>query len=92
MAKTSVKFQNDRPKTVGGVALKRHPLYIVDERTNGWITARLYRPANAGATKKRLCHKTLNCDITANTHSNTNADADVRVATIAPSTFVQVSY
>ena len=28
MAKTSVKFQNDRPKTVGGVALTRHPLTI----------------------------------------------------------------
>ena len=33
MAKTSVKFQNDWPKTVGGVALTRHPLLIVDERT-----------------------------------------------------------
>ena len=28
MAKTSVKFQNDLPKTVGGVALTRHPLII----------------------------------------------------------------
>ena len=28
MAKTSVKFQNDWPKTVGEVALKRHPLII----------------------------------------------------------------
>ena len=28
MAKTSVKFQNDWPKTVGGVALTRHPLTI----------------------------------------------------------------
>ena len=26
MAKTSVKFQNDWLKTVGGVALTRHPL------------------------------------------------------------------
>ena len=26
MAKTSVKFQNDWPKTVGGVALTRYPL------------------------------------------------------------------
>ena len=28
MAKTSVKFQNDWPNTVGGVALTRHPLTI----------------------------------------------------------------
>ena len=28
MAKTSVKFRNDWPKTVGGVALTRHPLTI----------------------------------------------------------------
>ena len=28
MAKISVKFQNDWPKTVGGVALTRHPLTI----------------------------------------------------------------
>ena len=28
MAKTSVKFQYDWPKTVGGVALTRHPLTI----------------------------------------------------------------
>ena len=28
MAKTSVKFQNDWPKPVGGVALTRHPLTI----------------------------------------------------------------
>ena len=28
MAKTSVKFQNDLAKTVGGVALTRHPLII----------------------------------------------------------------
>ena len=34
MDKTFVKFQNDWPKTVGGVALKRHPLKIVDEQTN----------------------------------------------------------
>ena len=38
MAKTSVKFQNDWPKTVGGIALT-----IVDERTDGRVTARLYR-------------------------------------------------
>ena len=28
MGKTSVKFQNDWPKTVEGVALTRHPLTI----------------------------------------------------------------
>ena len=28
MTKTSVKFQNDWPITVGGVVLKRHPLTI----------------------------------------------------------------
>ena len=28
MAKISVKFQNDWPKTVGGIALTRHPLTI----------------------------------------------------------------
>ena len=42
MAKTSVKFQNDWPKNVGGAALTRHPLSIVDERTNGRVTARLH--------------------------------------------------
>ena len=36
MAKTSVKFQNDWPKTVGGVALTSQLL------TNGRVTARLY--------------------------------------------------
>ena len=37
MAKKSVKFQNDWPKTVGEVALTSQLL------TNGWLTARLYR-------------------------------------------------
>ena len=37
MAKTSVKFQNDWQKTVGGVALTSQLL------TNGRVTARLYR-------------------------------------------------
>ena len=55
MAKTSVKFQNDWPKPVGEVALTRHPLSIVDERTNVRVTARLcYLRANAGATKKQF--------------------------------------
>ena len=50
MAKTSVKFQNDWQKTVGGVALTRHPLSIVDERT-GHGTPISHLRANAGATK-----------------------------------------
>ena len=37
MAKTSVEFQNDWPKTVGGVVLTSQLL------TNRWVTARLYR-------------------------------------------------
>ena len=37
MAKTSVEFQNDWQKTVGGVALTSQLL------TNGRVTARLYR-------------------------------------------------
>ena len=45
MAKTSVKFQNDWPKTVGGVALTSQLLTNrrTYERTNGRVTARLYR-------------------------------------------------
>ena len=53
MAKTSVKFQNDWPKTVGGVALTSQLL------TNGQTAERTGhgRPishlcANAGATKR----------------------------------------
>ena len=53
MAKTSVKFQNDWPKIVGGVALTRHPLSIVDERT-GHGTPISHLRANAGATKRKL--------------------------------------
>ena len=68
MAKTSVKFQNDWPKTVGGVALTRHPLSIVEERTNGrmyeWTghgTPISHLRANAGATiTKNECNITLN--------------------------------
>ena len=53
MAKTSVKFQNDWPKTVGGVALTSQLLtngrtdkrtnVRTDKRTNERVTARLYR-------------------------------------------------
>ena len=53
MAKTSVKFQNDWPKTVGGVVLTRHPLSIVDERT-GHGTPISHLHANAGATKIQM--------------------------------------
>ena len=52
MAKTSVKFQNNWPKTVGGVALTRHALSIVDGR----VTARLYRTCIARrCNKKHIC-------------------------------------
>ena len=45
MAKTSVMFQNDWPKTVGGVALTSQLLTNgqTDKQTNGRVTARLYR-------------------------------------------------
>ena len=54
MAKTSVKFQNDWPKTVGGVALTRQLLTNgqTDERT-GHSTPISHQRANAGATKTR---------------------------------------
>ena len=53
MAKTSVKFQNDWPKTVGGVALTSQSLMNgqMDERT-GHGTPISHLRANAGATKK----------------------------------------
>ena len=45
MAKTSVKFQNDWPKTVGGVALTSQLLTNgqMDKSTNRRVTAHLYR-------------------------------------------------
>ena len=45
MAKTSVKFENDWPKTVGEVALTSQLLTNgqTDEHTNGRVTAHLYR-------------------------------------------------
>ena len=64
MAKTSVKFQNDWQKTVGGVALTSQLL------TNGRVTARLYRicvltqvrQKRRGSTENlqrtyRICHR-----------------------------------
>ena len=52
MAKTSVKFQNDWPKTVGGVALTSQLLtnWHTDERTDHG-TPIWHLRANAGATK-----------------------------------------
>ena len=52
MAKTSVKFQNDCPKTVGGVVLTSQLLTNgqTDERT-GQGTPISHLRANAGATK-----------------------------------------
>ena len=52
MAKTSVKFQNDWPKTVGGVALTSQLLTNgqTDERT-GHGTPISHLRVNAGATK-----------------------------------------
>ena len=56
MAKTSVKFQNDWPKTVGGVALTSQLLTKgqTDERT-GHGTPISHLRANAGATKTGVC-------------------------------------
>ena len=57
MAKTSVKFQNDWPKTVGGVALTSQLLTNgqTDERT-GHGTPISHLRANAGATKRPFLH------------------------------------
>ena len=51
MAKTSLKFQNDWPKTVGGVALTSQLLTYgqIDERTGHGTPISHLRP-NAGAT------------------------------------------
>ena len=67
MGKTSVKFQNDWPKTVGGVALTRHPLTIkvlgkkncrrscahksIVDERTGHGTPISHLRANAGVTK-----------------------------------------
>ena len=56
MAKTSVKFQNDWPKTVGGVALTSQFLRTDNGRTDqrtGHGTPISHLRANAGATKKK---------------------------------------
>ena len=49
IAKTSMKFQNDWPKTVGGVALTSQ--LLTNGQTDGSRHAYIAR-ANAGATKK----------------------------------------
>ena len=48
MAKTSVKFQNDWPKTVGGVALTSQLL------TNRWVTALLYRTCVSTQVRQKI--------------------------------------
>ena len=50
MAKTSVKFQNDWQKTVGGVALTSQLL------TNGRVTARLYRTCVSTQARQKCTH------------------------------------
>ena len=57
MAKTSVKFQNNWPKTVGGVALTSQLLTNgqMDEQT-GHGTLISHLRANAGATKRTMDH------------------------------------
>ena len=50
MAKTSVKFQNDWPKTVGGVALTSQLL------TNGRVMARLYRTCVLTQVRQKTCY------------------------------------
>ena len=50
MAKTSVKFQNDWPKTVGGVALTSQ--LLTNERTGHGMPISHLR-ANAGVTKRK---------------------------------------
>ena len=65
MAKTSVKFQNDWQKTVGGVALTSQLLTNgrTDERTGHGMPISHLR-ANAGATKTAAvlyeCHGPVN--------------------------------
>ena len=43
MPKTPAKFQDDRYKTVRGVALTRHPSVNVDGWTNGWTNEQMDR-------------------------------------------------
>ena len=52
-AKTSVKFQNDWPKTVGGVALTRHPLTI---RVLGINKAKKVEKKNLRIMNKQYAH------------------------------------
>ena len=52
--KTSVKFQNDWPKTVGGVALTSQLL------TNGRVTARLYRTCVLTQVRQKGPYQDLN--------------------------------
>ena len=81
MAKTTVMFQNDWPKTVGGVAPHKTPAvncWRTDKQTNGLIMACLYRPANA-VVKKML-------DYSNDTHFSLNYDIHVAfISTFPPS-------
>ena len=60
MAKTSVKFQNDWPKTVGGVALTSQLLTngqtneSTDGRTEGQVMARLCRTCVLTQVRQKL--------------------------------------
>ena len=56
MVKTSVKFQNNWPKTVGGVALTSQ--LLMNGRT-GHGTPISHLRANAGETKRALCEKSI---------------------------------
>ena len=58
MAKTSVKFQNDWPKTVGGVALTSQLLmnWRADEQMNGRVMARLYRTCVLMQVRQQQAH------------------------------------
>ena len=52
MAKTSVKFQNDWPKTVGGVALTRNPLTI-------FVCVEVLRPSQPNGVMSRAVPLTI---------------------------------
>ena len=58
MAKTSVKFQNDWPKTVGGVALMRHPLTIrvLGKKTTKLTKRKKLRKKNLRIMSKQYAH------------------------------------
>ena len=75
MAKTSVKFQNDWPKTVGGLALTRHPLTI---RVLGKKTTKL--------TKQKKLKKNLRTMSKQYAHLHTMAKTSVKFQNDWPKT------